>query len=64
MIPRFNGLSENEIEVCFQRDGVPPQFHVNVKNFLDRTFNQTWIGRRGNAAEFHPRSPDLTPLDF
>ena len=32
--------------------------------FLDRTFNQRWIGRRESATEFPPRSPDLTSLDF
>ncbi|KAJ4429885.1 hypothetical protein ANN_22089 [Periplaneta americana] len=25
---------------------------------------QRWLGRRGSAAEFPPRSPDLTPPDF
>ena len=32
--------------------------------FLDRTFNRRWIGRRGSATEFLPRSPDLTPVNF
>ena len=43
-------------------DGALPQFRVNVRNFLDRAFNQ--VGRRGSATELPPRSPDLTPLDF
>ena len=64
MIPGLNDLFENEKEVHFQQDRAPPHFHVNVRNFLDRTFNQIWIGRRGSATEFPPRSPDLTPLDF
>ena len=38
MIPRLNDLT-----VYFQQDGAPPHFHVNVRNFLDRTFNRTWI---------------------
>ena len=63
MIPRLNELFENENEVYFQQDGAPPHFHVNVRNFLARTFSERWIGRRGNATEFPPRSPDLTPLD-
>ena len=35
-----------------------------MRNFLDRTFNQRWLGRRESATEFPPQSPDLTPLDF
>ena len=62
MIPRLNDLFENENEVYFQQDGNPPHFHVNVRNFLDRTFNQRWIGRRGSATKFPLRSPNLTPL--
>ncbi|KAJ4428240.1 hypothetical protein ANN_24257, partial [Periplaneta americana] len=46
------------------RDGVPAHFHVNVRNFLHHTLNQRWLGRRGSAAEFPPRSPDLTPPDL
>ena len=64
MIPRPNDLFENENEIYFQEDGVPPHFHVSVRNFLDRTFNQKWIGSRGSAIELPPRSPNLTPLDF
>jgi hypothetical protein len=48
----------NKTEVYIQQDGAPPHFHVNVRNFLDRTFNQTWIGLKGSAMEFSPRSPD------
>ena len=55
---------KNENEVYFQQDGTPPHFHVNVRNFLDHTFNQRWIGRRESVTEFPHRSPDLTPLDF
>ena len=40
MIPRFNDFFENENEVYFQQDGAPPHLHVNVRNFLDLTFNQ------------------------
>ena len=62
MIPRINDLFENENEVYFQKDGASPHFHVTVRNFLDRTLNQRWIGRRGSAMDFPPRSPDLTLL--
>ena len=64
MIPQLNDLFENKNEVYVQQDGAPPHFHINVRNFLDHTVNQRWIGRRGSATEFPPRSPDLTPLDY
>ena len=41
LIPRLNDLFESESEIYFQQDGAPPHFHVNVRNFLDRTFNQS-----------------------
>ena len=47
-----NGLFENENKVYFQQDGTPPHFHVNVRNFLDRRYNQRRIGRRGSFTEF------------
>ena len=46
VIPRLNDIFENENEVYFQQDGAPSHFHVNGTNFLARTFNQKWIGRR------------------
>ncbi|KAJ4427227.1 hypothetical protein ANN_24844 [Periplaneta americana] len=61
-IPRLNDPFENESR--FQQDGAPAHFHVNVRNFLDCTLNQRLMGRRGSAAEFLPRSPDLTFPDF
>ena len=63
-IPHLNDLFENEYEVYFQQDRAPPHFHVNVRLFLDLTFNLRRTGRRGNATEFLPRSPDLTSLDY
>ena len=64
MIPRLNDLFENKTEVYVQQDGAPPHFHVNVRNFLDHTFNQRIIGRKGSATEFPLRSPDLTALNL
>ena len=43
MILHLNDLFENENEVYFQQDGAPPHFRVNVRNFLDRTFNQNGL---------------------
>ena len=62
IISRLNDLFENENEVYFQQDGAPPRFHVNVRNLIDRTFDQRCIGQRESATEFLPRSPDLTPF--
>ncbi|KAG1703703.1 hypothetical protein GQR58_004165 [Nymphon striatum] len=36
---------------------------IVVRNLLDETFPDKWIGRRG-PIEFPPRSPDITPMDF
>ena len=63
MIPLLKDLFEKEKDY-FQQDGAPPHFNVYVRNFLDRTFNQRWLGRKGSDREFPPRSPDLTTLDF
>ena len=34
-----------------------------VRNWLDRSFDQRWLGRAG-PHEWPARSPDLTPCDF
>jgi len=47
----------------FQQDGAPPHFGLSVREWLDKTFQDRWIGRRG-PVEWPPRSPDLSPLDF
>ena len=64
MIPRLNYLFENKNEVYFQKDGTPPYFHANWRNFLYRTLNQRWTGRRGSATDCSLLSPFLTHLDF
>ncbi|GBN98620.1 hypothetical protein AVEN_272953-1 [Araneus ventricosus] len=49
--------------VICQQDGAPPHYGNIVREFLDATFPQRWIGR-GAAMAWPPRSPDITPLDF
>lgn len=49
--------------VVFQQDGAPPHFALGVRNYLNQTFPDRWIGRAGPLA-WPPRSPDLNPLDF
>lgn len=50
-------------DIYFQQDGAPPHYARNVRFYLDETFPNRWIGRRGRI-EWPARSPDLTPLDF
>lgn len=56
-------LEEYQPLVLFQQDGAPPHWGLVVREFLDQTFPNRWIGRDGPIA-WPPRSPDITPLDF
>jgi len=47
----------------YQQDGCPAHSARTITIFLDRTFEDRWIGRSG-IQKWPPRSPDLTPLDF
>nr|CAH7762191.1 unnamed protein product [Callosobruchus chinensis] len=47
----------------FMHDGAPPHFRREVRDYLNVTFPNRWIGRNGPVA-WPPRSPDLTPCDF
>ncbi|GBN12788.1 hypothetical protein AVEN_175699-1 [Araneus ventricosus] len=49
--------------VIFQQDGAPQHYGNIVREFLDTTFPQWWIGR-GAVMAWPQRSPDITPLDF
>lgn len=49
--------------IIFMQDGAPPHWALKVRDYLNATFPDRWIGRRG-AIEWAPRSPDLTPMDF
>lgn len=50
-------------QMWLQHDGAPAHFSAEVREFLNNTFPNRWIGRGGHVA-WPPRSPDLTPLDF
>lgn len=50
-------------QIWFQQDGAPPHFALQVRQLLDTTFPEKWIGRRGHI-EWPARSPDLSPLDY
>ena len=56
-------LEEFQPRVVFQQDGAPPHWGLIVRDFLNETFPNRWIGRNG-PAPWPPRSPDITPLDF
>ena len=49
--------------IWFMQDGAPAHFARKVREQLDKSFKNRWIGRRG-AIEWAPRSCDLTPCDF
>ena len=46
----------------FQHDGAPPHYTRHVREYLNESFPNLWLGRGGPVA-WAPRSPDLTPLD-
>ena len=56
-------LSDLQPTVIFQQDGAPPHWGLIVRELLDNTFPNRWIGRDG-PTPWPPRSPDITPLDF
>lgn len=47
----------------YMQDGAPPHFARIVRNHLNTTFGERWIGR-GGPQPWPARSPDLNPLDF
>lgn len=47
----------------YMHDGAPAHFSRVAREYLDRRFGNTWIGR-GGPVPWPARSPDLNPLDF
>ena len=47
----------------FQQDRPPAHYATSVRNWLDQTSPNGWIGSRG-PIEWPTRSPDLTTPDF
>lgn len=45
------------------QDGAPAHFSLEVREFLNNTFPNRWVGR-GEPVAWPPRSPDLNPCDF
>ena len=50
-------------DLWFMHDGAPAHFSLRVRQHLNETFLEKWIGRGGPVA-WPPRSPDLNMLDF
>jgi len=50
-------------QMYFQHDEAPPHYTRRMREFLNKTFPNRWLGRGGPVA-WPPRSPELTPLDF
>lgn len=65
IIPELLRVVGDELRnnVWFQQDGAPPHYSLIARQFLNNTFPNRWIGRRG-FIEWPARSPDLNPLDF
>lgn len=53
----------NERPIFYQHDGCPAHNAACVREYLDSTFPNTWIGNSG-PIHWPARSPDLSPLDF
>ncbi|GBM11459.1 hypothetical protein AVEN_101929-1 [Araneus ventricosus] len=56
-------LEEFQPWIMFQQDGAPAHWGYLVRDFLDETFPDRWIGG-DRPTPWPPRSPDITPLDF
>lgn len=48
IVPAIRNIFDLNFEtVWFQQDGAPSHFELEVRNFLNDTFAERWIGRRG-----------------
>lgn len=54
---------DEDVPIVFQHDGCPAHFQREVREHLDNSFPNSWIGRAG-PIPWPARSPDLTPLDY
>lgn len=64
VIPKIQELYSLETNnIWFQQDGCPAHNIRTVREFLNTTFPNKWIGTNG-PIRWPPRSPDLAPNDF
>jgi hypothetical protein len=59
MFPNDHEADVPHQDIWFQQDEAPPHFGINVRQYLDATFRERRIGRRG-ATSF----PRLDSLRF
>jgi len=50
-------------QIYFQHDGTPPYYNRHVREYVNESFPNCWLGRGGPVA-WPLRLPDLTPLDY
>ena len=59
---------EESANFIFQQDGAPPHWCLTVRQYLNTTLPDRWLGRSGQTdrvlLRWSPRSPDLTPCNF
>jgi hypothetical protein len=64
LLPQLETIEDyQDGQLHFQQDGAPPHWALTVRDWLNRHFDERWIGRDG-PIRWPPRSPDLTPLDY
>jgi hypothetical protein len=56
-------MSLHQQHMWFMHDGAPSHFLRIVRQLLNHTFGEQWIGRRGSV-NWSALSPKLNPLDF
>ncbi|GFX94627.1 uncharacterized protein TNCV_3088561 [Trichonephila clavipes] len=62
LLDRAHVTAATRTSMWFQQDGAPTHFSISVRNHLDATCGERWIGRAG-PVHWPPRSPDLSSLD-
>jgi len=50
-------------QMYFQHDGAPPHYTRHLREYLNKSFPNRWLGRGGPVA-WPLRSPDLTHFDY
>ncbi|GFV00407.1 uncharacterized protein TNCV_3643851 [Trichonephila clavipes] len=65
----FPQLEESEpTNFIWQQEGAPPHWYLSVRDWLNITVPNQWIGRKERPDKaciaWPPRSPDLTSCDF
>uniref|UniRef100_H3AAA0 Tc1-like transposase DDE domain-containing protein n=1 Tax=Latimeria chalumnae TaxID=7897 RepID=H3AAA0_LATCH len=65
-VPELDALGIRQ-DVWLQQDGVPPHYALSVREFLNDSFPDRWIGRGSPVSpaplKWPARSPDLTTCD-